>query len=425
MSFHTSAAAAALALVAAASSAHALQQEPAKPDSKTPPRKPAVVSTVEFSFIAPLNHDVLDPVGLARFQVSLESLLHGTLDDSVKGSGPLMKGAFFTGVLLLDRTMAKIGHEYGHIAVFNRAGYRDFMLTVGNQSPEPLTFREVFINSLVPQRHMSVQLEEADALDAMNRYSGTDFEEFVALSYAGGLNQEQVHLNLYRERVLRHQFGYFDTSSYLIESLSTLAYSGREDGDLDGYVDSLKRAGFTSSIWRVKIASLARFLSGSAVSAGIGFYRAMSEDVFDGFAPRVIARGKEWTILWPEFESFMTRRGPSVRASLPVRAAGFLVIPGLETAMAEEGLEFELGVEASRPAAPWLDVRAALFAGTDGGSWFETGVAVKAGPSLSLLLSWHAANGYTFRRDVYGETFDFEDRFEQGFQAGLSALFKF
>lgn len=413
-----------LALLLAASPAYGLQERrPAPPPG---PEKPAdLKSTIEISYLFPLTHDVLSPLGLARFQLSLESLLHGTLDDVMPGSPPFIKGIFFAGVLLADRTIAKMGHEYGHVSVFNRAGYEDFLLTVGNQDPEPLTFREVFINSLVPQRHMAVQLEEDEAQDAMTRFTGREFEEFTAITFAGGLNQEQVHLNLFRERVFRHQFGFFDTASYLIESLSTLAYTGSQNADIDGYVDSLERAGFSSSIGKVKAASLVRFLSGTAVSAGIGFYRAMTEDRFDGFAPRVVAGDKTWTVLWPEFESYLTRRGPTVRASLPVRVAGFLVIPGLESAIADEGWEFEAGLEASRSAASWLDARAGLFAGTEGGFWGEVGFAVKPDSVLSILLSWHVANGYTFRRDIYGETFDFEDRMEHGFQLGFSTIFNF
>ena len=104
------------------------------------------------------------------------------------------------------------------------------------------------IPSLVPQRAMAVQLTEEDSQDALARFSPGDYRELTTLSYAGGLNQEQVHLNLYRERVLRHQFGFFDTSAYLIESASTLAYSAEEDADLDGYVDSLELSGVTTSI---------------------------------------------------------------------------------------------------------------------------------------------------------------------------------
>ena len=247
----------------------------------------------------------LGPLGLARFQLSLETLLHGTLDDVMPGSPPLLKGIFFAGVLLADRTIAKVGHEYGHVSVFNRAGYEDFLLTVGNQDPEPLTFREVFINSLVPQRHMSVQLEEDEAQDAMTRFTGREFEEFTAITFAGGLNQEQVHLNLFRERVFRHQFGFFDTASYLIESASTLAYTGSEDGDISGYVESLERAGFSSSISRVKAVSLVRFLSGTAVSAGIGFYRAMTEDRFDAFLPE---RGQPPDVRTPDADRGRTER---------------------------------------------------------------------------------------------------------------------
>jgi len=262
----------------------------------------------------------------------------------------------------------------------------------------------------------------------MSRYSPREFAEFTALSYAGGLNQEQVHLNLYRERVLRRQFGFFDTASYFIESVSTLVYSGSKEADISAYVEALETAGFSSSIGTVKALSLVRFLSGTALSAGIGFTRAMSEDQFDGFAPRVLLQSKggpSWTVLWPEFESFLTRRGPSVRGSLPIRALGMTIIPGLESAIAEEGWEFEAGLEATRPAAPWLDAKAALFAGTEGGFWAELGVAVKPVPALSILASWHFANGYTFRRDVYGETFDFDSRVERGLQLGLSATFKF
>ena len=418
----------ALAAVCAAAAPAWAQQDPPKPAPPGPTEKTKLPSTVEFSFVVPVLHDVLDPVGLARFQLSLESLLHGTLDDSVRGAPGFVKASFFVGVLLLDRTVAKMGHEYGHIAVFNRAGYQEFILTVGRHSPEPLTFSEVFINSLVPQRHMAVQLETDDALDAMSRFSARDFAEFTALTFAGGLNQEQVHLNLYRDRVLRRQFGFFDTASYFIESVCTLAYSSSKDADITGYVDALETAGYTSSVGTVKALSLVRFLSGTALSAGIGFTRAMSEDKFDGFSPRVLFQsqsGPGWTVLWPEFESYLTRRGPSVRASLPIRALGMTIIPGLETAIAEEGSEYEVGFEATRPAASWLDAKAALYAGTEGGFWGEVGVAVKPDPAFSILASWHVANGYTFRRDVYGETFDFESHVERGLQLGLSAVFKF
>ena len=414
-------AAALAALLAAASPALALQE-------RKPPEKPVpadVDSVVELSYLAPVRSDVINPIGLARFQLSLESLVHGTLDDAARGSSLVVKGALFAGILLMDRTIAKVGHEYGHISVFNRAGYNEFLLTVGNQDPEPLSFREVFINSMVPQRHMAVQLTEEDALDAQTRYGPQDYDEFTAISYAGGLNQEQVHLNLYRERVLRHQFGFLDTSAYFVETISTIAYSSADDSDLGGYVSALERAGISTSVGQIKLMSLVRFFSGSAISAGIGFYKVMTEDKFDGFSPRVIGKSGEWTVLWPEFESYMTRRGPSVRGSLPLRAGGFLFLPALESAISGEGWEFEAGLEASRPMAPWLDVKASFFGGTEGGYWMDAGVALKPHPTLAILVGWHKARGYTFRRDVYGETFDFEHDSEWGLHLGGSVIFRF
>lgn len=288
-----------------------------------------------------------------------------------------------------------------------------------------MTFREVFINALVPQRHMAVRLEESDAQDALMRFDDQEYAEFNALAYAGGLNQEQVHLNFYRERVMRHEFGFFDTASYLIESLSTLVYTSSDVGDIAGYVESLEDAGISTSVTQVKALSLVRFLSGTAMSAGIGFYKVMAQDRFDGFAPRVIAKGKEWTVLWPEFESFLTRRGPTLRPSLPVRVAGALVIPGVEASFADGDMEFEGGFEASRPVAPWLDLRASFFAGSDGGTWGEVGAAIKPDPAVAFLFTWHAANGYTFRRDVYGQSFDFEDESESGLHVGMSMKFRF
>jgi len=403
----------------------ALAQDPSgsQPKDRSAPR--TVPSTIELGYIVPINSEVLDPVGLARFQVSLESLLHATLDNSIKGSSALVKAAFFTGVLFFDRTVAKVGHEYGHVAIFNRAGYSHFFLSAGSHDPEPLTFHEVFINSVVPVRHLAVEIPLDDLLDAESRFTGRDFEEFMAATFAGGLNQEQIHLNMYRERVLRHQFGFFDTAPYLIETLSTPLYTGANSSDIGRYVEHLETAGFSTSVPAIKAISMVRLLSGSAISAGIGFYHTMMGDSFDGYAPRVIAKTADWTVLWPEFESFMSRRGPTVRASLPVRTAGTLFIPGLETSFAEGHSEFEFGVEASRPVAPWLDVRGNLFLGTEQGFWAEAGVALKPAPWVSILLSYHAADGYTFRRDIYGETFDIEHQAERGLQAGLSFLFQF
>jgi hypothetical protein len=412
------------ALVAMASPAFAFQ-DPAGSAQKSRSAPPIVPSTVELSYIFPVNSDVLDPVGLAKFEVSLESLVHATLDNSLKGSGPIVKAAFFTGVLFFDRTVAKAGHEYGHVAIFNRAGYTKFFLTTGGHAPEPLTFHEVFINSIIPLGHLAVEIPLDDFLDAESRFTGRDFEEFMAATFAGGLNQEQIHLNMYRERVLRHQFGFFDTAPYLIETLSTPLYAGASGSDIGGYVDRLGDAGFSTSVAAVKAISLVRLFSGSAISAGIGFYHTMVGDSFDEYAPRVVARAGDWTVLWPEFESFMSRRGPTVRATLPLRAGGFLFLPGLETSFSEGHSEFEASLEASRPVAPWLDVSGSLFVGTEQGFWTEAGVALKPAPWVSLLLNYHVADRYTFRRDVYGETFDFEDRAERGLHAGFSFLFKF
>jgi hypothetical protein len=404
--------------------AAALQTDPER--SPVPARQPRLPTVSELSFQIPLFHpEVIDPVNVARLQVSLESVLHATLDDTIRGTKLHIKAVFLAGVLLFDRTVAKVGHELGHMAVYSRAGYSDFRLAVGAQDPEPLTARELFINSLTPFRRVSVGIPDDDTLDARQRFSGTAFDEFNAATFAAGLNQEQIHLNHYRDRVLRHQFGFFDTVPYTIESLSTLLYSGAENADLEGYRSHLDAAGFTTSIPRMKAISMVRLLSGSAVSAASGFYRAMTEEAYDGFAPRVIARLEGWTVLWPEFESFLSRRGPTVRASLPLRAGGFLIVPGLEQSIADGGSATEAGVEASRRLAPWLDARASLFAASDRGYWAEAGVAVKPSATASVSLAYHVADRYTFHREMYGETLDLIHRAERGLMLGMSLVFRF
>jgi len=390
------------------------------------PRQARLPTVAEMSFQVPVLHsDIIDVTNLARVQVSIESVLHATFDDTIRGTNLPVKLVFLTGVLLFDRTIAKFGHEMGHMAVFSRAGYRDFLLTVGNRDPEPSTFRHLFINSVIPQRHMSVGLTAADQAEVRQRFGGTDFDEFQATTFAGGLNQEQIHLNFFRDRVLRHQFGFLDTLPYAIESLSTVLYTGSKGGDLDGYRDHLEAAGVPFSTASIKAVSMVRLLSGSAVSAAIGFHRAMTEEAYDGFAPRVIGRTGGWTFLWPEFESFLSRRGPTVRASLPLRAGSLLIVPGLEQSIAERGTATEAGLEATRPLAPWLDARASLFAGSEHGYWAEAGAVVKPSPNVSFSLAYHVADRYTFHREIYGEPIDLIHRAERGLVFGMALNFRF
>lgn len=397
------------------------------PDPRTvAPRQARLPTVSEMSFQIPVLHsNIIDVTNLARVQVSIESVLHATVDDTLRGTNLPVKLVFLTGVLLFDRAIAKFGHEMGHMAVYSRAGYHDFLLTVGDRDPEPSTFRHLFINSVVPQRHMAVGLPPDDQADVRQRFSGTDFDEFQAATFAGGLNQEQIHLNFYRDRVLRHQFGFLDTAPYAIETVSTLIYTGAKGGDLDGYRDHLETAGVPTTVPLIKAISMVRLFSGSAVSAAIGSHRAMTEGAYDGFAPRVIGRAGGWAFLWPEFESFLSRRGPTVRASLPLRAGTLLIVPGLEQSIAERGTATEAGVEASRPLAPWLDARASLFAGSERGYWAEAGAVVKPSPTVSFSLAYHVADRYTFHREIYGETLDLVERAERGLVFGMSLLFRF
>ena len=383
----------------------------------------------DFSHPDYLNRDLISTAEMAPM-----SLLHIGLESVTGNSIPPIKLGASLAAAIFDRAILHAGHEYGHLSAFSKAGYTDWRYDDGinltRQLDKDVSPSALFSDAF-PSGDITVGVSESEWNDIDRRFGrGRDYYEFSAAMEAGGLNQSEATRVNYRDRLLEGRFGLYDTVPYFGGTFSTLLYSSAS-GDLIDYVGALDAYGVHTSEGSVRLISLARFASGSSWAALGSYVQSVAYgDSKDLFQPMTIDAwsGRNWTAYYPEFESWLSRRGPTVKAMLPIRHTdGGWFFPSIEQSVAGGGMATEIGGYLKAPISSNSPLLAKLyaFANTEGGLWLEPGIGIKAADWLVLDLAGYWGNGYTFHRDIYGATYDFVDKAESGVKAGFTVFIKF
>ena len=219
---------------------------------------------------------------------------------------------------------------------------------------------------------------------------------------AGGLNQDQYTLEQIQRRILRGEEHILNSVFWMGYLYSTLGYqTGHPNGDIDDYLDGLGRRGINSSVDDVKNVQWLKYLSGSSAMMLGGFCSWLSQGKpivsrDDYFLPFPI----------PEWSSYLTTRGPTIKAwTLQEVRGGFWIEPSyqlpLDDAKSEEyGLRLNL-------VRTWYDAVLAGYVNRSGGNWFDGEFTIKPLPFLDIGLGISHGHGFTYEREIRGKTFDF------------------
>ncbi len=331
----------------------------------------------------------------------------------------------------LDAIFSTIGHEYGHVSSISKAGRVDpVMAALGDPasrftSADPAT---MFLNDVGRDSRLVVSVTDADWQQIEQAFAGKpeEFTRYRAAMEAGGLNQEQALALRFSDRYLAGRLSRLDTWSLLWENLATIRYPVRTpESDLDDYVARLREVGTRTSTTLIKEISAVRFLSGSAVAAMYGLYEGVLTPR-GGFVPvMAIEAAPGVRVAWPEFESFLTETGPTLKGGVPVLFPGFTLVPSLEERIGAGSNRTELGFRASVPILPFLSVRSSVFSNGAQGRWMEGQLELRPVPWAAIVAGYFYGHGYSFHRDIFGSGNDLLEATERSPLVGFSVNYSF
>lgn len=323
-------------------------------------------------------------------------------------------------------------HEYGHISSLSRCGCDSALMGAVGADPgerEDATLGRLFAQGMWPTEGRALSLSEEDWADVQRRFEGRprDFNRFWLTVEAGGLNQEQILATRYATRLHEDRLSYLDTPTYIWASFGTILYSATVvESDIADYIELLKNEGREVSATRLKALTGFRFLGGAGVASVRGGVAGAFGRGGDFVEPLAVEVVDDFRVFWPEFESYLTRSGPTLKAALPLRPGDWTLLPSYERSFATGGVDHEGGLRLRFPLADgllWLE--SGLYYSDQGGVWRSGEVEVRPLAWVSFLVGAESGRGYTFRRDVYGSRETYLDGSEQSLLLGLRVTLVF
>ena len=341
----------------------------------------------------------------------LTDVLHLAMDDEMR-ENRFCKLAKYGFSAWLDTIVMNTAHEYGHISALSRVGFnvRTTLLVdeekFGATNPASVTWGAILGRT-------SLALNEEDWAKVHEKLGfGKKYNDYYTLVLAGGLNQEQLFVNRNVDRYLNNELSRLDSWVIFWGNLSTIRYGA--DGDKFYYI---QQVGHTSQN-AVDNYSLVRLLSGSNLRGFLAFLEGAA-GVHGGFIKPLgfeLNQSGSNVIFCPEFQSYLTLKGPSVKAELPARLCGVLFMPSVEAAHGAEG-----GLRVVAPITSFLKVESEIYHNSDG-NWFGGSAELRPWQWLGIYAGYNYAHGHTLHHDVYGATMD---NTERSVIAGLNAHFVF
>ena len=411
-------------------------QDEERPSREVPPpaaAEPAPPRPQQFNFTYRQNLSYpghIDRENIASLSMASMDAIHLVLQDSADDAFYLRIpkwGAAFA----IDSAVRYVGHEYGHLSTFSKGGYRQALFgdkdKIQSSAPKA-SFGKMFMSGFNPFDNSAVSISQSD-WDRIVDDLGNDpvlINKFRIAVKAGGVNQEEVNLDRYADRLYDGELSYLDTMPFLISSAAVLKYpTGIEMSDTADYVDELRESGLRTSTRRLHVLSAVTLLSGSTLAAVRGFFLGLTTRAGGMVEPFGLSIGDHVMIYAPEFDNFLSIYGPTLQPSIPIKVYGVMIQPSYEHLFVSGASMGEEGLMVRAPVFPFLAVKAQGYRNNDGGSWIETGIELLPLPWLALGIGYAWAREYSFHRDVYGASNDLIKHGEQSLLIGVSAFHQF
>lgn len=331
----------------------------------------------------------------------------------------------------VDTAIRYVAHEYGHLSTFSKAGYRTALFgdkeTLHTTAPRA-SFGKMFLDGFNPWSNSAVSVSQAD-WERMTAELGNDpvrIRRFRIAIKAGGLNQENVGLDRYAERLMGGEMSYLDATPFVVSGASVLRYpADMEMSDTGDYVTELRDAGLRTSAGRLKALSAVTLLSGTSLAAFRGFYLGLTSARGGRVEPFLLNLAPNVDVFAPDLENYLSQFGPTLKPSMTFRIFDVKVRPSYEQLFVGGASMGEAGLSVRAPLASFLALAAAAYRNSDGGSWKEAGFELLPLRWLSVELGVAWAKDYSFHRDVYGASNDLLRRRERSLSVGISAFHDF
>lgn len=342
-------------------------------------------------------------------------------------------------LIFLEIPIDGASHEYGHFRAYNLAGMKDPVFWSSDGSNVDyfinpvLAFRQIALQSFIPGEFLYASQTQQEFLKFKNDKERQRYEAYYnALIDGDGLNQEQYNAEMVGRKMLQGKAHPLDAITFFVCSSGTVVYPMSGDGDISLYIRDLGRAGIKTSTNQIRaIGQIPKLLSNSSISFVAAWleYWINGDDAVEPLALKI----RNFRINWPDFYSYLTLHGPTVKGVERVSWRNYAVSLSYERSLADGSQEG--GVRLEGNVFRWLSVSAeGLRNFTTGGTWAEAEVALRP---LALFgkadpLRWfefgimgYYGKGDTFRREITGSSLHFVEDKTTGVKwfAGLNIPF--
>lgn len=394
--------------------------------------RPGMTVRVWYNFS---HEEVLDRDEIAGWSLAVPELLHFAADKGILGSDSERQGAgervlrsfaAIAPLIVIESSIAGASHEYGHFRAFSMAGMNDFEFVNENDDSDRFSANPFNAFSTQLLKHWFGRDNYAATVGDWDNFSrDPNYLLFGTMMEAGGLNQNQYNAELVAEKARDGRAHFLDSVTYFSNSLMTLVYpTGVENGDIDDYIDDLDRLGVKTNAKEVKFWSqLPKLASNSTLSFLIG---AMDYWVSGDkrVEPMRLIIGDWFQIYWPEFASYLTLFGPTVKVAERIGWEDQAFTLYFERSLSEN--VSEVGVGWKGRISDWLSAEAKILHSLgENGTWVEGGPTVRLFPWLSVGAKAYYGDGYTFHREIAGQVPSFLEEKEFGVKGFMEINFTY
>lgn len=362
------------------------------------------------------HYDATHRTHLTRDSVTMSfggviDLIHLAMSDEVDDPR-IVKFLKYSFSAWTDTVLENAVHEYGHISSLSMVGF-DMRPTLYVDEEKFGSFNpaSLIVGSMIGRPSLVIPVENWDKAAAE---LGSKYNTYLVSVMAGGLNQEQLQASRFTERYLSGNLSHLDCFSVIWANSSTFRYP-LTDGDLTNYISALRQTGSNTSTGAIKNYSLLRFASGSSLKAFYSMLTGLS-GAEHGFVKPISTSFGDTIIYWPEFQSYLTLDGPSVKTTVPIKFDDMFVLPSVEAAHGAE-----VGIRITKPLLSFLVTSAAIYHQNEG-TWMDGSLTVKPWKWLGLFAGYEYGHGHTLHRDVFGATLD---NTEHSVITGVDLIWKF
>jgi hypothetical protein len=409
------------------------QEKLPPPETVPPEERPAPPRPQEINLSYRLNVSYprhIDRENIAALSMTASDAVHFALQDGADDAWYLRLpkwGAAFA----IDTAVRYVSHEYGHLSSFSKAGYRQALFgdkdKIQSSAPKA-SIGKMFLSGFNPFDNSAVSVSQSD-WDGIVQDFGNDptlVSKFTVSIKAGGLNQEEVNLDRYADRLFDGQLSYMDTLPFLVSGAAVLKYPVHvEMSDVGDYITELRGLGLRTSAGTLHALSAGTLLSGSSLAAFRGFFIGLTSRSGGMVEALRLPVTEQFSVYAPEFDNYLSEFGPTLKSSIPLKLYGVFLQPSYEHLFVDGASKDEAGLLVRAPVFPFLIVEGSGYRNTDGGYWLESEVRFLPLPWLALSVGGAWARGYSFHRDVYGANNDLLDAGERSLLIGLSAFHLF